>query len=284
MKKPPGWRLFPSGIERNLRVENVSAPVDPRTDDFQRGLRMAVGADLFPHTLLHRTRGPHHLAVLTDHVDLRDAIDAPGAVQLDRADGFLERGWTAAEVIGEYVGVDAALLHADVVAIDADRVHVDVVPRFGIRADFDPVGCVRCRREQRQACEQHSQSVPAAQTITPNSFAAMPTISAPTDAMAACWRSSLSSPFGSNASLARLIAIWVGITMTPILERIERSTARPRTPPRWPGDADTRPATLPLNATRDGSFGSGREAQSMAFFNTPEMALLYSGELIRNPW
>src|SRR5262249_8622260 len=71
--------------------------------------------------------------------------------------------------------------------------------------------------------------------------------------------------------------------MTPMLPRIDRTWTSARRPPRAPGDALIRVATLPLNATRGGSPGAGRDAQSMAFFRTAVMELLYSGEAISRP-
>jgi hypothetical protein len=43
-------------------------------------------------------------------------------------------------------------------------------------------------------------------------------------------------------------------------------------------------AILPVNATSDGSPGTGRETQSMEFFSSAEIPELYSGEAMSSPW
>ena len=49
------------------------------------------------------------------------------------------------------------------------------------------------------------------------------------------------------------------------------------------GEALIRVAALLRKATNDGSPGAGRDTQSMAFFSTAVMELLYSGQAISRP-
>ena len=71
--------------------------------------------------------------------------------------------------------------------------------------------------------------------------------------------------------------------MTPMFPRMERTVTRPRRPPSAPGDAAISEATLPTKHANGGSPTTGRDAQSMAFFSTAVMELLYSGAEMRNP-
>src|SRR5262249_30678637 len=105
----------------------------------------------------------------------------------------------------------------------------------------------------------------------------------PSPSMPACCLESSSDPSGRNASWALATAIWSGRTMTPMLPRIDRTWTSPLRPPRAPGEALIRVATLPLKATRDGSPRAGRDTQSMTFFRTAVMELLYSGEARSKP-
>ena len=54
-------------------------------------------------------------------------------------------------------------------------------------------------------------------------------------------------------------------------------------PPSAPGDALTSTAALPVKQASGGSPATGREAQSIVFFNNAVIELLYSGEEIKNP-
>ena len=98
-----------------------------------------------------------------------------------------------------------------------------------------------------------------------------------------CCFESFRDPSELNASCAFATAIWSGRTITPMLLRIDRTWTSPLKPPRAPGEALIRVATLLRKATNDGSPGAGRETQSMAFFSTAVIELLYSGEAMSRP-
>ena len=87
-----------------------------------------------------------------------------------------------------------------------------------------------------------------------------------------------------NAFAALLKAYCFGTMIIPRLESMDRTLARPRNPPNAPGDAASSAAVLPVKAASAGWFGTGRETQSIVFFSTALIALLYSGQLRMIPW
>ena len=80
-----------------------------------------------------------------------------------------------------------------------------------------------------------------------------------------------------------MIEIVSGSTSVPMLPRMARTWTRPRKPPSAPARRSTSTATLSVKQASGGSPGDGREAQSIVFFSSAVIELLYSGRRNQKP-